>query len=300
VKAIPAALQAHYDSGSTSMASAIVVQRTDGQVFGFTSGDAPLKLDLSPWDSPAWDLAAQTAFVFDAKQGLGVSSIVTTSGFSVDNLELSTLDDGTLFDRDDVMAGRWRNANYRLFRYRWDVATPTIADDVETMMRGTFGEITLGENTLTVELRGIAQKLQQPVGIVSQQACRVRLGGAGTGQCNKALAPFTHPLTVTASAGRQVFTASGAGQADDYFGEGVVTWTTGGNAGVSQKVRTFASGVFTLILPMVLPVQVGDTFSAVAGCRKRLNEDCKTKFSNVVNFQGEPHRPTVDDLVTPP
>ncbi|MEF3395733.1 DUF2163 domain-containing protein, partial [Campylobacter jejuni] len=76
--------------------------------------------------------------------GLDVSSIVTTAGFAVDNLELTTLDDGTLFDRDDVMAGRWRNAAFRVFRYRWDVAT-TIANDVETMMRGTFGEITLGE-----------------------------------------------------------------------------------------------------------------------------------------------------------
>jgi uncharacterized phage protein (TIGR02218 family) len=245
-------------------------------------------------------LAAQTAFVFDASQGLDVSSIVTTSGFSVDNLDLKTLDDGTLFDRDDVQAGRWRNADFRLFRYRWDVATPTIANDVETMMRGTFGELTLGENTLTIELRGIAQKLQQPVGIVSQQTCRARLGSVGTGQCNKVLTAFTHPLTVTTATNKQTFTASAATQAADYFGEGLVTWLTGNNAGVSQKVRTFSGGVFTLILPLVLTVQVGDTFTAVAGCRKRLMDDCKTKFNNVVNFQGEPHRPTVDDLVRAP
>jgi uncharacterized phage protein (TIGR02218 family) len=297
VKTIPAALQAHYDTGATSLAYAILIQRADGALFGFTAAAQPLTLDLSPWASASWDLAAETAFVFDARQGLDVSSIVTTSGFSVDNLELTTLDDGTLFDRDAVQAGRWRNAAFRVFRYRWDVAT-TIANDVETMMRGTFGEITLGENTLTVELRGIAQKLQQPIGIVSQQTCRVRFGSQGPGQCNKNPAPFIFAKTVAGVTNKQTFSATGA-EPDDYYGEGIVTFTTGSNAGVSQKVRTYAGGVFTLILPMVLPVQVGDAFTAVVGCRKRLMEDCKAKFANVVNFQGEPHRPTVDDLVKP-
>jgi hypothetical protein len=33
------------------------------------------------------------------------------SGFAVDNLELTTLDDGSLFQRDEVVAGVWRNAS---------------------------------------------------------------------------------------------------------------------------------------------------------------------------------------------
>jgi hypothetical protein len=45
---------------------------------------------------------------------------------------------------------------------------------------------------------------------------------------------------------------------------------------------------------------VGDTYSVHAGCRKRLAEDCLAKFDNVLNFQGEPHRPTVDDLTASP
>jgi len=38
----------------------------------------------------------------------------------------------------------------------------------------------------------------------------------------------------------------------------------------------------------------------VAGCRKRLDEDCRLKFDNVLNFQGEPHRPTVDAITETP
>lgn len=296
MKAIPAALQAHYESGATCMADAILIQREDGQLFGFTGHDKPLVMNLAPWASASWDLAAETAFEFDASQGLDVSTIVTTAGFNVDNLDLTTLDDGTLFDRDDVLAGRWRNAKFRIFRYRWDVAT-TIEDDVETLIRGTFGEITLGDTTITIELRGIAQKLQQPVGIVSQQTCRARYGEQGLGKCNKDVSAESFALTVTAVADKQTFTASGATQGDDYFGEGIVTWDTGNNAGVAQKVRAFTGGEFTLVLPMVLNIQVGDTFTALRGCRKRLS-DCVGR-SNAVNFQGEPHRPTVDDITRP-
>lgn len=295
MKTIPAALQAHYDSGYTSLAYAIVIVRADGQIYAFTSHDRDFTLDLTPWGIAA---AAQ---VFDAGQGFDASTFVSTAGFETDNAEITTLDDGTLFDRDDILAGTWNGAEFRIFRYRHDVAAPTIADDVETMMRGWFGELTMNANTITVELRGLAQKLQQAVGIVSTKTCRARLGSTtGPNKCLKDLTAFTHTGTVTGVTDKRTFVASAMAQADDYFGEGLVTWLTGDNAGVTQKVRTFTTGGnFVLSLPMVLDIQVGDTFSAVAGCRKRLMEDCKTKFNNVLNFQGEPHRPTPDELLRP-
>lgn len=290
MKQIPAALQAHYNSGATCLSHAIVIKREDGQLFGFTSHDRPFTMDVTPWgmDDPA--------LVFDAQQGLDASAIVTTAGFEVDNLELTTLDDGSLFDRDEVLAGTWTNAEFRIFRYRWDVSPVTIANDVETLIRGWFGEVTLNQNTIKVELRGLAQKLQQPVGIVSQRTCRARLGDS---LCRVNLAPLTFTFTVTGVTDKRTFTASGATQAADYFGDGELQWLTGDNAaGRAMLIREFEAGVFTLQLPTVLPIQVGDTFRAIAGCRKRLMEDCKAKFNNVLNFQGDPHRPTVDDLVT--
>lgn len=291
MKTIPAALQTHYDSGYTKLAFAILIEREDGQVFGFTSSDQSFTMDVNAWG------IAESAQVFDAKQGLDASSIVSTAGFEVDNLELTTLDDGSFFARDEILAGAWTNAAFRIFRYRWDVDPVTIANDVETVMRGWFGEVTLNENTIKFELRGLSQKLQQSVGIVSSKTCRARLGDD---RCKVDLAPFTFTFTVTGVTDKRTFTASAATQAADYFGEGIVTWLTGDNAaGRPHKVREFSGGVFTLSLPTVLNIQVGDTFEAVAGCRKRLIEDCKTKFVNVLNFQGEPHRPTIDDLTRP-
>ncbi len=293
MKTIPAALQAHYDSGSLCMASALLIRRQDGKVFAFTSHDLPLVMDVSPWGV---DEAEQ---VFDCAQGLNVSGIVSTAGFNVDNLEITTLDDGSLFVREEVLAGMWQNAEFWLFRYRWDVLLPTIANDVEVLMRGWLGEITLGTSTLTVELRGLKQKLQQSVGMVSQKTCRSRLGAVGLGQCNKDLTAFTNSAAITAVTDKRTFSID-AVLPDDYLGEGMVTWTSGANKGLSQKVRTHtAAGVVTLVLPMVLPIAVGDQLTVVAGCRKRLMEDCKAKFGNVLNFQGEPHRPSPDELTKP-
>lgn len=291
MKIIPAALQAHYNSGNTTVAHAILIARTDGQLYGFTSHDLSFTMDIT-----SWGYAEQTQFVFDASQGLEASSIVTTAGLGVDNLELTTLNDGSLFTTDDILQGRWRNADFRIFRYNWSANPITITNDVETLIRGTFGEITLNKETVKLELRGLTQKLQQPIGSVSTKTCRARLGDI---RCTKDLTDFTHTSIVSGVTSNSTFTAASLTQSADYFTEGILTWLTGNNAGVSEKIRSHATGgVFSFILPMVRQIQLGDTFTVVAGCNKTL-ETCRDKFNNVLNFQGEPHRPMVDALVRP-
>jgi uncharacterized phage protein (TIGR02218 family) len=297
VKTIPAALQAHYDSGSTRMAYGLLMKREDGEVFALTSCTKPLTLDTTPWEG-----FTASEQVFDTKQGLIVTDFVTTAGFNVDNLELTTLDDGTLFTREDILAGKWKNTYYLGFRYRWDVDTPTIEDDVEVIQAGWFGEISLQSATIKIELRGLTAKLQQPVGIVSTKTCRARLGSTtGINKCFVDLAPFTHTFEVTSVTDKRVFVSTdaiGSSFPDDWFAEGLVRFLTGANEGLEFKVRSFAdTGTFTLIQPVVIDVEVGDTFEAIAGCRKT-REVCRDKFNNVINFQGEPDRPLTDDLVS--
>lgn len=293
-KVIPAALQAHYDTGNTCLAVALLIQRADGELFGFTSASRPLVLDITPWDALPWVLTGETAFEFDARQGLDLMTLESTAGFEVDNSEIRTLNDGTLFTREDILAGRWRGARFRIFVYRWDVATPTIASDVETLKVGTLGEGKPGHTTITVELRCLKQLLQQAVGIVTQPTCRARFGSQGPGQCNKDPASSTFEFTVTAVTDKRIFTASAATQPADTFGYGVLTWLTGLNHDLSMQVSTFEAGVFTLVAPMVFNVQVGDTFRVVAGCRGRFEEDCRNKHGNAHNFQGEKDSPTAD------
>lgn len=297
-KAIPAALQAHYDTGRTCLSAAVLIQRADGELFGFTMNSKPLTLDITPWDDLPWVLTGETAFEFEAASGMEAFVIESTAGFEVDETQIITLNNGGLFTENDVLAGRWRGARFRIFLYRWDVTAPTIANDVETLKVGTIGDVEPGAVTVKAELHCLKRGLQIPVGIVTQPTCRVRVFSTGDGQCNKDPTGFVHSLTVTGVTDKGEFTCSGAGQAADYFGYGIVRWDTGLNAGLSMQVSTFEAGVFTLVAPMIFNIQVGDTLTATAGCRGRLIEDCRDKFGNVPNFQAEPHAPTRDRTIS--
>lgn len=275
MKTIPIALAAHIALGSTTLAWALKITRTDAEVFAFTS---------------AADDVTLSSVIYSSAPGLDITGVVINAGLAVDNLELTTLDDGTTFSRDDVLAGRWNNAAFQIARYNW--ASPS--DGVDVVMVGTVGDARLHRGSISIELRGLQQYLQQPVGAVTSKTCRAHLGDT---LCTVDLGPFIVTGTLTGVTSRQVVTDSARAEATGYFDEGVLTWTGGANDGLSQKVKTFASGAITLALPMIGTPLIGDTYSMVAGCQKRLAEDCFTKFNNVLNFQGEPHLPGVDKVM---
>jgi uncharacterized phage protein (TIGR02218 family) len=84
--------------------------------------------------------------------------------------------------------------------------------------------------------------------------------------------------------------------ANDHYNFGQLTWLTGGNAGSSIEVKRWnaTSRQVVLFLPMPFDLAVGDTFTILPGCDKTIGT-CNTKFSNVLNFRGEPHVPGVDE-----
>jgi hypothetical protein len=117
-------------------------------------------------------------------------------------------------------------------------------------------------------------------------------------QNGEATAAFTGTLATSQQAA--IGSASVTQSTSAALAEGLLTFGTGPNAGHIAKVRSHASGVVVLATDLpYLPV-LGDEFDALAGCRKRLDEDCATKFSNERRFQGEPHRPTIDSLTSSP
>ncbi len=286
MKTIAGGLAAHIATGATTTAFLLLITRKDAEVYAFTSHDEDVTVG---------------AQVYSASPGMDISSIASNAGFAVDNLELSTLHDETVFTTLDILSGRWNNAEYRIDKVNW--ANPT--DGLEPMTAGTLGGVTIRESMVVVELRGLQQYLNQPIGTVSTKTCRANFADFpvqnGPSRCGLTAASFTVAGTVTAVASKQQFTAAGLAQDEDWFGEGIVIFDTGLNANLSAKVKTHATGgVIGLTLPMIQSIQVGDTFEIIAGCRKRRDEDCFTKFSNVVNMDAEPDRPTTDQVTESP
>lgn len=285
MKVIAPALASHLAGDTTTLAYALRVTRTDGQVFAFTSAGRSADID---------------GVHYSAGQGLSISNIDSSAGLGVDNLDLTTLDDGSLFDTADIRAGVWQNAAFLIFRYNW--ASPS--DGVEYLLAGIVGNVTQQLGTIRAELRGLQQFFQQPLGSVTSKTCRARLADQpapnGNNVCGLNAAAWTDALTITAVTDpRRIFTVTTA-RAADWFSEGLATFTAGANAGLKAKIKTHgAGGVLELLSPLQRDLAVGDTLSALAGCRKR-RSDCREKFSNVVNFQGEPDMPGVDALTATP
>lgn len=272
-KTLPAGLLSHY-AGDTTVCQIVKVTRTDSEVAGFTSWDHPVEVDGVTYEP-----------------GFDPSALSSTDTLAVDNLELTVLADDDDQLREDLLAGRWDGAFFEIS----EINAESPSDGVNTLKRGWLGEVRFERGRFVVEFRSLAQLLQQPQGIATTKTCRARLGDAA---CGVDLGPWTVTSTITAVASTREITDNTRAEAEDYFAEGVLTFTDGLNAGISRKVRSFASGIFTLSLPFPFTVEAGDAYTAVAGCRKR-REDCRDKFANILNFQGEPHLPGVDALARP-
>lgn len=97
--------------------------------------------------------------------------------------------------------------------------------------------------------------------------------------------------TITGLFGNKRVFNSDRVEADDLFTGGLLTWLTGLNATAQMEVKSYVllDGKFSLVLPMWFELTVGDTFSVQLGCFKRIIDDCKDKFNNTHNFQGEPY-----------
>ncbi len=139
------------------------------------------------------------------------------------------------------------------------------------MKRGTIGQVELKDTIFKAELRGLTQALSQQIGELYTPNCRADLGDA---RCKIDLAALTTSGTVTAVSDRYGFTDTARIEATDYWSGGLLTWTSGANASRKMEVRSFASGVFTLFLPMPSEINVGDAYAVQPGCDKSFSMCC--------------------------
>lgn len=283
MKVIPIALAGRYASPARSIATFLKVTRSDGEDFGWNSTNVPLTVD---------------GLVYEP--GLEITNLAMAAGLGVNNLEITVLpdDDGGTVTRADLLTGVWDNARFDMFEANYR----SLADGVNTLLRGVSGEVTVNRGSFIVEMRGLSQFLNQPIGIVMSKTCRARLGDAACTVDLDGSSGFTVTGSITAVTSRQIVSDSGRIEADDWFAEGIFRATSGANAFPIQferRVKIYAGDTFTFDLPFPYEFAPGDTYTAVAGCRKRL-EDCRDKFDNVLNFQGEPHGRGLDVLTASP
>ncbi|MDT0635105.1 DUF2163 domain-containing protein [Spectribacter hydrogenoxidans] len=149
------------------------------------------------------------------------------------------------------------------------------------------------EGEVIYEVRSLAQKLQQVIGNKTQPTCVNRLGDEW---CGVDLDGLQEAGAVETVHGRTAFSDTTQTQSAGYFAGGLVEFTTGNNAGYQRQVRTFDGERFELLAPFPFPFAAGDQYQARPDCFKRLIEDCRDTFDNVINFRGAPYLPGTDTL----
>jgi uncharacterized phage protein (TIGR02218 family) len=277
MKPLPAPLQAHLATGTTTLAWCWRITRNDGTRLGFTDHDRDLAFDGT---------------VFEAATGFTASEIKDALGLSVDNLEVSSALRSDRLNEDDLAAGFFDDGAIEIWRVNWADTEQRVL-----MRSGSLGEVRRSGAAFAAEVRGLAHYLQQPKGRLYQSGCDADLGDARCG-VNLADPAFRGTGTVLAAASARLLTASGlSAYAAGWFTRGLATFTSGANAGRAQEVKrhtlTGTEVAIELWQPMALAIAPGDAFTVTAGCDKRL-VTCRAKFANAVNFRGFPHMPGPD------
>lgn len=77
---------------------------------------------------------------------------------------------------------------------------------------------------------------------------------------------------------------------------GLVTMTSGFNAGVSRTVKLQDAVSIQVVQPWPAPVAAGDTFTLRAGCDRAM-ATCDSKFNNLNRFRGTPLVPVPETLL---
>ena len=267
-RTIPLALQTHLQGDKLTTCMVWRVTRRDGQVFGFTDHDRNLTY------------AGRTYLAVNTASG---ADLQATAGTSAENTEISTPTEAQITEQQ-IAAGVWNLATVEAELINW---TDPAAGGV-VLQAAEIGEIRVEGGRVVVELRGFKHRLAQPVGRVVQAACDAVLGDT---RCGVNLVPLTVAGTVTAVTDLANFTDSARGEAAGWFTGGVVTWTTGANAGARMEIKRHqAGGVFELFLPMTYAIAVGDAYSMTPGSDHTF-ATCVAKFGNGNNYRGFPFVP---------
>lgn len=280
MKALPPALQAHLDEGTTTLAWCWWIMRADGVTFGFTDHDRTLSFDGTD---------------FEPESGFAASEVRSGSDLSVDAQDAQGVLSSDRITETDILDGRWDNAAVEVWRVNWAATSQRLL-----MRRGAIGQILRGRLAFVAEVRSLAHVLGQTVGRTFQASCDAALGDARCG-VNLEAPAFKGTGAIIDLLRDRAFTASGLGGfTSGWFTFGTLDWTSGANVGRRAEVLSHdlvdGVAVLTLLEAPVRGIAGTDTFTIRAGCDKRI-ATCGTKFANVANFRGFPNIPGQDAVL---
>lgn len=289
MRTVPAAITAARQSSASRLCKIWRIERTDGVILRFTEHDRDLVVDGE---------------TFLATASFDPSSIKVNADLSVSDMDVQGAFDSSYITAEDLLAGRYNAAAFWVAECLWD----DTAEGKDVLKFGWIGRVKEAGGKFVAELLDPSSRLQHNIVSAYSPSCRATLGDA---RCGVDLSQYTETAAVGSVTSRKVFSANVALAPTvqtslpdgitfgSFWKAGVVTFTTGANAGLSMDVYDVYGDEINLMLSMPFDIAPGDEFTITAGCEKSL-EMCRYRFSNVLNFRGEPHAPVTDDMIKGP
>jgi uncharacterized phage protein (TIGR02218 family) len=274
MKTLDPALQAHLQTGLTTLCYCWRLTLQSGERLGFTDHDVALNFDNT---------------IFEPQAGFSASEIESSLGLSVDNLEASGALSSTQLSDTRLAAGDFDHAQIEVWKVNWQDPSQRVLQ-----RKGHLGEVSYGQGAFKAEVRGLAHLLNQKRGRLYRFGCDAILGDA---RCGVNLVPFTSAAVITALHDGGFDTSLPAATLDDWFTRGQVAFLSGANAGRKLEIKRQRMLASSLRIELWdrprFTIAIGESVNLVAGCDKQLST-CTAKFANAVNFRGFPHMPGND------
>lgn len=235
------------------------------------------------------NLTMSNGQVYLTGSGFDFTGYESTSGFSPSAIDLEGILGFAGVTRDQVASGVFDGA--RAYLFACNFLSPV--EDYEPIVASFLGKATLTDSGYRFEEVALVDALNQTVGHSYTPACPKTFGGQEFAGCKVALGPLTVSGTLTAVSNQRIVRDASRSEVADYFAYGTLQFTSGANAGLKplEIKRHEADGTIETFEPFYYLPVVGDSYTLIPGCRKRL-ADCRDKWNNVLNFGGFTTIPT--------
>lgn len=268
------------DGELTTLAELVKITRSDGAVIAMTSHDRNLTMD---------------GVVYQAEEAFTpLGKIAQDTALKTKDFDIAGVLSSTQIEERDIRAGLYDHARIDFALCNW----ADLSQGLLHLRRGWLGEVAVSGGQYVASLRGFQDMLTRKVGETYTPECRFEFCDA---RCGLDAATYTVTGQVSSVTDRQIFYDSARGEEDGWFNDGQLTWLSGANEGAIVEVQRWKSEPqrLTLWLPMISDIQVGDSYSLVAGCDKRF-ATCCARFGNEMNYGGFPHLPGIGRLLDYP
>jgi uncharacterized phage protein (TIGR02218 family) len=280
LRTIPPALAAKLASGATTLCRCWKTVRRDGTILGFTDHDRDISF---------------ASVVYRARSGLEASETETSLGLAVGGGDIAGALMADAITEADIARGLWDFATVETWLVDWRDPSRRLLLDT-----GHIGEIRREGERLFAEVRSLAHVFDQTQGRRYQAQCDAVLGDA---RCGVDITHASRRTSVTVAAVLGQASVSFASQT--LFSAGAFTGGLVASAGAAAQweapvmghVRAGGYDQITLWAPPPHPLTTGQSLTLTVGCDKQF-ATCRDRFANATRFQGFPHIPGNDFVMS--